>query len=94
MIAEHVNRVEGHQRVHRPSRVERAARHVAEIDDLVDVLGADVGDYGFKREVVSVHIGNRCKAHDQAYPGRVPLAASTWPARYSDPVIRMRGGTS
>ena len=24
----------------------------------------------------------------------VPLAASTWPARYSEPVIRMRGGTS
>ena len=26
--------------------------------------------------------------------GGVPLAASTWPARYSEPVIRMRGGTS
>ncbi len=75
-------------------RVERAARHVAEIDDVVDVLGTDVGDHGFKRETISVHIGHRGKAHDQAYPGRVPLAASTWPARYSDPVIRMRGGTS
>src|SRR5260370_17515719 len=94
VIAEHGNRVERHQGIHRPPRVERAARHVAEIDDLVDVLGADIGDHGFQREIVSVHIGNRGKAHGQAYPGGVPLAASTWPARYSDPVIRMRGGTS
>ena len=35
------------------------------------------------------------RVQDQAaYPGGVPLADSTWPARYSDPVIRMRGGTS
>ena len=38
VIAEHVDGVERHQRVHRPPRVERAARHVAEIDDLVDAL--------------------------------------------------------
>ena len=94
VIAEHVNRVERHQRVHRPPRVERAARHVAEVDDLVDVLGVDVSNDRFKREIVSVHVGNRGKAHGQAYPGGVPLAASTWPARYSEPVIRMRGGTS
>ena len=26
--------------------------------------------------------------------GNAPVAARTWPARYSEPVIRMRGGTS
>jgi hypothetical protein len=81
VIAEHVNRVERHQGIHRPPGVERAACHVAKVDDLVDVLGADVRNHSLKREVVSMHIGNRGKAHDQAYPGRVPLAASTWPAR-------------
>jgi hypothetical protein len=43
MIAEHMNRVERHQRVHRPPRVERSARHVAEINDVVDAA-RDVGD--------------------------------------------------
>jgi hypothetical protein len=62
MIAEHVNRAEHHHRVHYPPRVERAARHVAEIDDVVDALRADVGDSSLKREIISVHIGNRGKA--------------------------------
>ena len=63
VIAEHMHGVERHQGIHRPPRVERAARHVAEIDDLVDALRADVGDNSLKREIVSVHIGNRGKAH-------------------------------
>jgi hypothetical protein len=63
MIAEHVNRAEHHQRVHRPPRVERTARHVAEIDDVVDAPRADVGDSSLKREMIFVHIGNRGKAH-------------------------------
>ncbi len=63
MIAEHVNGVERHQRVHGAPRVERAAHHVAEIDDLANTLRADVGQHGFQREIVSVHIGNRGKAH-------------------------------
>ena len=63
MIAEHVNGIERHQRVHGSPRIERAARHVAEIDDLANSLRADVGQHGFQREIVSVHIGNRGKAH-------------------------------
>ena len=63
MIAEHVNGIERHQRVHGSPRVERAARHVAEIDDLANALRADVGQHGFQREIVSVHIGNRGKTH-------------------------------
>ena len=83
VIAEHVNGVERHQRVHRPPRVERPARHVAEIDDLFDALRADVGNDRFQREIISVDIGDRGKAHLlRIYPGGVPLAESTWPARY------------
>jgi hypothetical protein len=63
MIAEHMNRAERHQRIHGPPGVERAARHVAKIDDVVDALRADVGDNCLKREIVSVHIGNHGKAH-------------------------------
>ena len=63
MIAEHVNGVERHQRIHGPPRVERAARHIAEIDDLADSFRADVGQHGFQREIVSVHIGNGGKVH-------------------------------
>ena len=75
MIAEHMNGIERHQRVHGPPRIERAARHVAEIDDLVDALRADVGQHGFQREIVSVHIGNRGKTHvSSTYPeGCFPL---------------------
>ncbi len=64
MIAEHVHGIERHQRIHGSPRVERTARHVAEIDDLGDALRADVGKHGFQREIVSVHIGNRGKTHD------------------------------
>ena len=64
VVAEHMNRIERHQRVHRPPRVERSARHVAEIDDLADALGADVGNDSLKREMVSVNIGDRGKAHE------------------------------
>ncbi len=79
MIAEHVNGIERHQRVHRPPRVERAARHIAEIDDVVDPLRADIGDNRFQREIVSVNIGNRGKTycHSLIYAGGVPLIAST-----------------
>src|SRR6185295_10474311 len=63
MIAEHVNGIERHQGFHGSPRVERAAHHVAEIDDLAYPLRADVGQHGFQREIVSVHIGNRSKAH-------------------------------
>src|SRR5439155_8225671 len=63
MIAEDVNSIERHQRVHGSPRIERAARHVAEIDDLANALRADVSQHGFQREIVSVHIGNRGKAH-------------------------------
>ena len=69
MIAEHVNGIERHQRVHGPPRIERTARHVAEIDDLANSLRADVGQHGFQREIVSVHIGNRGKTHvNSTYP--------------------------
>ena len=64
MIAEHMNGIERHQRVHGSPRFERAARHVAEIDDLADSLRTDVGQHGFQREIISVHIGNRGKTHD------------------------------
>jgi hypothetical protein len=81
VIAEHVNGVERHQRVHRAPGVERSARHVAEMDDLFDALRTDVGNDRFQRQIVSVDIGDRRKAHLGVYPGGVPLAASTWPAR-------------
>ena len=45
-------------------RIERPARHVAEIDDLADALRADVGDDGFQREMVSMHVGNGGEAHE------------------------------
>ena len=38
--------------------------------------------------------GGGGEGRERMYTGGVPLAASTWPARYSEPVIRMRGGTS
>ena len=63
MIAEHVNGIERHQRVHGSPRIERTARHVAEIDDLVDALRADVGQHGFEREIVSVHVGDGGETH-------------------------------
>src|SRR5436305_10359955 len=63
MIAEDVSSTERHQRVHGSLRIERAARHIAEIDDLANALRADVGQHGFQREIISVHIGNRGKAH-------------------------------
>jgi uncharacterized membrane protein len=61
MIAEHMHGIERDQRIHRPPRVEWPARHVAEIDDLIDALRVDVGNYSFQREIISVHIGNRGK---------------------------------
>ena len=63
MIAEHVDSIERHQRIHGPPRIERPARHVAEIDDLADALRADIGQHGFQREVVSMDVGNRGKTH-------------------------------
>jgi hypothetical protein len=33
------------------------------MDDLANALRADVDQHGFQREIVSVHIGNRGKAH-------------------------------
>jgi hypothetical protein len=39
-----------------------ARANAAEIDDLADTLRADVDQHGFKRQIVSVHIGNRSKA--------------------------------
>src|SRR5258708_7743769 len=74
VIAEHMHGIERHQRVHGPARIERPARHVAEIDDLVDPLRADIGDHGFEREIVSMHVGNRGKAHIDSIP-----AAYRWP---------------
>ena len=68
MIAEHVNSIERHQRVHGPPRIERAARHVAEIDDLANSLRADVREHSVQREIISVHIGNRGNTHvDSTY---------------------------
>ena len=34
------------------------------------------------------------QCNERVYTTAVPFAASTWPARYSEPVMRMRGGTS
>jgi hypothetical protein len=36
VIAKHMNGLERHQCIHRPPRIERSARHVAEVDDIVD----------------------------------------------------------
>jgi hypothetical protein len=55
--------IERHQRVHGSARIERAARHVTEIDDLADPLRADVGQHGFEREIIPVYVGNRGKTH-------------------------------
>ena len=55
------------------ARIERPARHVAEIDDVGDALRADVGKHRLEREIVSVHIGNRGKAHRDLIP-----AACRW----------------
>ena len=57
--------VERHQRVHGSPRIERAARHVTEIDDFTDPLCADIGQHGFERQIVSVDVGNRSKTHDE-----------------------------
>jgi hypothetical protein len=81
VIAEHMHGIERHQRVHRSPGFERAARHVAEVDDIIDTLGANVGNDRFEREVISVHVGNGGKTHSissyQDYPGGVPLADNT-----------------
>jgi hypothetical protein len=63
VIAAHMDGVERDQHVHRPSRVERAARHVSEVDNFINALDADIGDDGLKRQIISVHVGNRGKAH-------------------------------
>ena len=63
MIAEHMDGVERHQRIHGSPRFERAARHVAEIDDLANSFRADVGQHGLQREIVSMHIGDGGKTH-------------------------------
>lgn len=81
MIAEHMDGVQRHQHIHGPRRIERPACHVAEIDDVGNALRADVGEHGFQRKKISVHVGNGGKAHRRSYPGGVPLSASTWPAR-------------
>ena len=73
VIAKHMDGVERHQCIHRPPRIERSARHVAEIDDVGETVGADVGNNRFQREIVSVHIGNRGEAHCQPIP-----AACRW----------------
>jgi len=62
-VAEHVDRVQRHQHVHGPPRVQRTARHVAEIDNVADIMRADIGQHGLQRQIVAVHIGNRSKAH-------------------------------
>jgi len=43
-----------------------------------------------------VSAAQRCTASGTRgyYPGGVPFRLSTWPARYNDPVISIRGGTS
>ena len=64
MVAEHMHGIERHQRIHGSPRIQRAARHVAEIDDLADALRADVGNHGFQRQIISVHISNGGKTHD------------------------------
>ena len=51
-------------------RDEPTARHVAETDDPVDALRADVGDDSLQREIVSVDVGNRGEAH----AGFIPAA--------------------
>ena len=63
VVAAHVDGIERHQHVHRSSGVERPARHVAEIDDVGDISGADVGKDGLQCEMVSVDVGDRGKAH-------------------------------
>jgi hypothetical protein len=36
---------------------------IAEIHDLADVIGGNIGEHGLKREPISVHIGNGSKPH-------------------------------
>ena len=69
MIAEHMDGIERHQRVHGRPRIEGTAGHVAKIDDLADPARTDVGQHGFQCEIVSVHVGDRCKTHvHSTYP--------------------------
>lgn len=56
-------KIELHQDLDGPARIERAAQHVAEIDDVGDALRADVGEHRLQREMVSVDVGNRGKTH-------------------------------
>ena len=63
VIAAHMHRLERHQPVHGAPRFERAAGHVAEVDDIVDALRADVGQHGIEREMVAMDIGDRGEAH-------------------------------
>jgi hypothetical protein len=46
--------------------VERAARHITEIDDVRNVLRADIRNDRLQRQMVSVHVGNRGKAHGRS----------------------------
>ena len=81
VVAEHMDGIDRHQGVHRPPCVKRPARHVAEIDDCLDALCADIRKDSRERQMISMHIGNRGKAHRVHYPGGVPLSASTWPGK-------------
>jgi hypothetical protein len=36
---------------------------IAEIHDLADAIGGDVGEHGLKREPISMYIGNGSKPH-------------------------------
>src|SRR5262245_39614360 len=51
VIAEYVKGVERHQRIHGSPRIERAARHVTEMDDVADALRADIRQHGFECEI-------------------------------------------
>ena len=47
MVAEHVHGIQRHQRVHGPPRIERPARHVAEVNDLADAMRADIAELAY-----------------------------------------------
>jgi hypothetical protein len=44
-------------------RASSGPRHVAEMDDIVDALRADVSQHGFEREIVSVHVRDGGETH-------------------------------
>ena len=55
-----------------PSRFERAADVIPEIDHLRDADGGHIGEHGLEREAVAVDVSDRSKFHR-------PISVMDWP---------------